>query len=158
MAGLDIKTTGHIICSMNTTKDNKRSTIITAGADLMLRKGYHGTGIQEIVDGAGVPKGSFYNYFKSKEDFALAAMEAASRDHICGFETALADPGKSPRRQAYRSKMRRSSGGENREIARAVFSENLKTAGSHAGFVGLGFVLFCKNATRVIRNQAPSSV
>ncbi len=33
-------------------------------------KGYHGTGIKEIVDALGIPKGSFYNYFKSKEAFA----------------------------------------------------------------------------------------
>lgn len=33
-------------------------------------KGYHGTGIKEIVDALQIPKGSFYNYFKSKEHFA----------------------------------------------------------------------------------------
>ena len=34
-------------------------------------KGYNGTGIKEIVEAVGVPKGSFYNYFKSKEDFTV---------------------------------------------------------------------------------------
>ena len=61
---------------MKTTQDDKRSSILDAGAALMLRKGYHGTGIQKIVDAAGVPKGSFYNYLKSKEDFALAARSS----------------------------------------------------------------------------------
>ncbi len=65
----------------------------------MLRKGHHGTGIQEIVDIAGVPKGSFYNYFKSKEGFALAAMEFTSRDHIAEFETALNTGSQSPRQR-----------------------------------------------------------
>ena len=36
---------------------------------MFIDQGYHGTGIQEVVDMAGIPKGSFYNYFKSKEDF-----------------------------------------------------------------------------------------
>ena len=67
---------------MKMTKDLKRVRILDAGTELMLRKGYHGTGIQQIVDAAGVPKGSFYSYFKSKEDFVLAAMEHTSRDHI----------------------------------------------------------------------------
>lgn len=84
---------------MNTTKGDKRAAILDAGAQLMLRKGYHGTGIQEIVDAAGVPKGSFYNYFKSKEDFALAAMESTSRDSIAGFETALTADYPSPRQR-----------------------------------------------------------
>jgi TetR/AcrR family transcriptional repressor of nem operon len=82
---------------MKTTRNDKRAAIIQAGKELMLRQGYHGTGIQEIVDTAGVPKGSFYNYFKSKEDFALAAMEVTSRDHIAGFEAALQGGIPSPR-------------------------------------------------------------
>ena len=36
---------------------------------MFMEQGYHGTGIQEVVDKVGIPKGSFYNYFKSKEDF-----------------------------------------------------------------------------------------
>jgi TetR/AcrR family transcriptional repressor of nem operon len=82
---------------MKSTKDDRREAILGSGAELMLRKGYHGTGIQQIVDAAGVPKGSFYNYFRSKEDFALAAMEHASRDHITGFEAALQKDSPSPR-------------------------------------------------------------
>jgi TetR/AcrR family transcriptional repressor of nem operon len=99
MGRLDNKTTGHILIFMKTTKEDKRATILDAGAELMLRQGYHGTGIQEIVDAAGVPKGSFYNYFKSKEDFALAAMEFTSRDHIAGFEAALTTDSPSPRQR-----------------------------------------------------------
>jgi len=84
---------------MKTTKDDKRTAILTSGAEAMLHKGYHGTGVQEIVDGAGVPKGSFYHYFNSKEDFALAAMEHMSCDGITTFEAALEDDGRSPRQR-----------------------------------------------------------
>ena len=38
-------------------------------------KGFNNTGIQEILDAAGVPKGSFYFYFKSKEDFGLHLID-----------------------------------------------------------------------------------
>ena len=84
---------------MKSNRDDKRTAIIQAGTELMLRQGYHGTGIQQIVDAVGVPKGSFYNYFRSKEDFALAAMEFSSRDHIAGFEAALQGGAASPRRR-----------------------------------------------------------
>ena len=65
----------------------------------MLRKGYNGAGVQEIVDGAGVPKGSFYNYFNSKEDFVVSAMEHASCDAISDFEAALGDQSRLPRQR-----------------------------------------------------------
>lgn len=38
-------------------------------------QGYHGTGLQEIVQSVGVPKGSFYNYFPSKEAFSAAVVK-----------------------------------------------------------------------------------
>lgn len=41
----------------------------------MLSNGYHGTGIKQVLDKVGVPKGSFYNYFDSKESFAQAVID-----------------------------------------------------------------------------------
>lgn len=78
------------------TKDDKKTALLEAGTAAMLRKGYHGTGIQEIVDAAGVPKGSFYNYFKSKEAFVIAAMEFTSRSNMAAFEQALQDNAVAP--------------------------------------------------------------
>jgi len=37
-------------------------------------RGFNATGVQEITAAAGVPKGSFYNYFDSKEAFAVAVL------------------------------------------------------------------------------------
>jgi TetR/AcrR family transcriptional repressor of nem operon len=44
-----------------------REQLIAAGMRTVLKKGYHGSGIQEITTSAGLPKGSFYNYFENKE-------------------------------------------------------------------------------------------
>jgi len=55
--------------------NKKKKEILDRGLDLILRKGYYGTGIQEIADAAGIPKGSFYNYFKSKERFAIELLD-----------------------------------------------------------------------------------
>jgi len=46
---------------------NARQQIVAAGMRTVLDKGYNGCGIQEITASAGLPKGSFYNYFESKE-------------------------------------------------------------------------------------------
>lgn len=52
-----------------------REQIIDAAADRFHALGFNGCGVQEIVDAAGVPKGSFYNHFKSKEGLALTVLE-----------------------------------------------------------------------------------
>jgi TetR/AcrR family transcriptional regulator, transcriptional repressor for nem operon len=49
--------------------------LLDAGLALLLHQGYNGTGIQQITDRAGVPKGSFYNHFESKESFAAAVVD-----------------------------------------------------------------------------------
>ncbi len=56
--------------------------LLKTGVVLFGEKGYHGTGIKEIVDSLQVPKGSFYNYFESKEHFAT---------EIVGYYTSLLD-------------------------------------------------------------------
>ncbi|MFJ2721930.1 TetR family transcriptional regulator C-terminal domain-containing protein [Streptomyces sp. NPDC087437] len=64
-----------------------RERLLTAGLELMHTNGFNGCGIKEITDSAGVPKGSFYSYFASKEDFAVAVLEHywASIDRDFGF-------------------------------------------------------------------------
>jgi len=52
-----------------------REKIVAAAAERFHTLGYNACGVQEIVDAAGVPKGSFYNYFKAKE---LLAREVVS--------------------------------------------------------------------------------
>jgi TetR/AcrR family transcriptional repressor of nem operon len=60
---------------MAATKSNTREEIIRKGAELIHSQGYKATGIQQILDVVGVPKGSFYFYFKSKDDFGRAVID-----------------------------------------------------------------------------------
>lgn len=55
--------------------DDTRNRIIEAGAEIIHLHGFQGTGLKAILDAASVPKGSFYHYFKSKEDFGIAVIE-----------------------------------------------------------------------------------
>lgn len=65
---------------MKKIKPEIRVGLLETGLRLFAEKGYNGTGIKEIVDEVGVPKGSFYNYFKSKEDFSVEIIEFYSRN------------------------------------------------------------------------------
>lgn len=55
---------------------NTRSNLVQAGLRAIHEGGYAATGIQVIVDGADVPKASFYNYFDSKEAFGAEVIDA----------------------------------------------------------------------------------
>lgn len=52
-----------------------RRRLLAAGLDLVHAHGFAASGVKEITDAAGVPKGSFYAYFPSKEGFAAAILE-----------------------------------------------------------------------------------
>ena len=41
---------------------------------MLMEQGYHGTGIKEVLDAVSIPKGSFYNYFGSKEQFGAEVI------------------------------------------------------------------------------------
>jgi TetR/AcrR family transcriptional repressor of nem operon len=82
---------------MNSIRLDKRDLILAKGAAVMTRRGYHGTGVQEIVQAAGIPKGSFYHYFASKEDFALQALSFIYQPRLARYSEALSNPALSPR-------------------------------------------------------------
>lgn len=53
-----------------------RQRLIRAGLEHLTERGYSAVGVDEILNSAGVPKGSFYHYFSSKADFGLALVAA----------------------------------------------------------------------------------
>lgn len=55
-------------------KRTSRGKIVHAARNLMLAQGYPITSVDDIIEAAGVSKGSFYHYFDSKEELALTAM------------------------------------------------------------------------------------
>ena len=59
-------------------KLNTREKLIQSGVLAIHTSGYGGTSIQSIVEIADVPKGSFYNFFPSKEAFAAEVIEVYS--------------------------------------------------------------------------------
>ncbi len=51
-----------------------RERLLDKGVQLLMERGYHGTGLQEILKEVGIPKGSFYNYFPNKEAFGAEVI------------------------------------------------------------------------------------
>ena len=77
-------------------KEAPRTALLEAGTQIFLEKGYNKAGIQEIVRAAKVPKGSFYYYFQSKEDFGLQVIDHFVQAYDATLETYLTDEALSP--------------------------------------------------------------
>ena len=54
---------------------HSKDDILQAGLDLVLSRGFNATGVEAILKQAKVPKGSFYNFFSSKEEFSLGIID-----------------------------------------------------------------------------------
>lgn len=59
-------------------KPNVKEQIVTAGLHLLHSKGFNATSVQDITQAAGVPKGSFYNHFASKEALGVEVLQLYS--------------------------------------------------------------------------------
>lgn len=81
---------------MNTTHtaetSDVRANILATGQRLMAGKGFSAVGLNEILSGAGVPKGSFYHYFGSKDAFGEALLDSYFDDYLAELDAALAQP------------------------------------------------------------------
>jgi len=76
-----------------------REKLIEAGLKEIHANGFAATGIQKIVDDIKVPKGSFYNYFDSKEAFGAEVSDRYSEQALARLVGFLADAGKPPLRR-----------------------------------------------------------
>ncbi len=69
--------------------------ILEIGTNLILKNGYHSVGLNKILKEANIPKGSFYYYFKSKEDFGLQVIRYYSKKSLTILKNYLEDDTKS---------------------------------------------------------------
>jgi TetR/AcrR family transcriptional repressor of nem operon len=70
-----------------------RDSILAAGQKTMAAKGFSAVGLNEILTSSGVPKGSFYHYFASKEAFGEALLETYFKDYLADMDDTLSQPG-----------------------------------------------------------------
>ena len=74
----------------------KRDELIQVGKKIIARQGFKSTGLNDILTTANIPKGSFYYYFDSKEDFGLAIVDDFAKEYRQRLETMLGDRAYSP--------------------------------------------------------------
>ncbi len=72
-------------------RNETRQHIVQVGTSLITLHGYNATGIDAVLKEAGVPKGSFYYYFKSKEEFGLAIIDHFAERFEQRLDTFLRD-------------------------------------------------------------------
>ncbi|MGH2436778.1 MAG: TetR/AcrR family transcriptional regulator [bacterium] len=66
-----------------------RDRILSAAVDVFARKGYHGCGVEDIVQVSGTSKGAFYHYFPSKQRIFLTLMDDLAGLVEQGVESAI---------------------------------------------------------------------
>lgn len=76
--------------------ESKRQMLINIGTVLFTQKGFSSTSLDEIVVSAKIPKGSFYYYFRGKEDFAIEVIKNYGNYFSRKLERILDDQTKSP--------------------------------------------------------------
>jgi TetR/AcrR family transcriptional repressor of nem operon len=59
---------------MSTATVTTKERILDAAEEIMLQKSFHSVGLNEILAAVKVPKGSFYHYFQSKEQFGVELL------------------------------------------------------------------------------------
>src|ERR1700755_2807646 len=74
-----------------------RKKLASSAVETLHASGFNGCSVQDITEAAGVPKGSFYNHFESKETLAAAALQQywTASQHDC--LRLLHDTARSPR-------------------------------------------------------------
>lgn len=73
-----------------------KQRLLDVGLAMLLEHGYHGLGIQALLDAAHTPKGSFYHHFADKEDFALQVIDQYMRAVHAALDACLCDSAHPP--------------------------------------------------------------
>lgn len=79
--------------SSSTATADVRENILATGQRIMAGKGFSAVGLNEILTAAGIPKGSFYHYFGSKDAFGEALLESYFEEYLADLDATLREPG-----------------------------------------------------------------
>ena len=82
---------------MQPRTDSIKEHILTTGRGLVAQRGFAGMGLNELLKSASVPKGSFYHYFSSKEDFGCKLLEQYLLQYLTRLDEILNTDGPNAR-------------------------------------------------------------
>lgn len=78
---------------MNSETKSARQTILDTAQVIVGRKGFSAVGLNEILQAAQVPKGSFYHYFNSKDAFGVVLLDTYFDNYVQGMQQLFDQPG-----------------------------------------------------------------
>lgn len=104
---------------------DKRTLLIDIGTAIFTQKGFSSTGLDEIVQAAEVPKGSFYYYFGTKDEYAIEVIRNYGRYFSRKLERILEDPNLSPLERLKAFTKEASAGVQRFEFKRGCLVGNL---------------------------------
>src|SRR6201996_1524730 len=91
-----IRSLGRLVYSRCMSKQTTKENLITVGLDLIRSAGYTATGINQVLEAAKVPKGSFYHHFTTKDEFVLEVIKRYAAGEQERWERLLDDSKLSP--------------------------------------------------------------
>ncbi|BDB19119.1 TetR family transcriptional regulator [Pseudomonas sp. CYM-20-01] len=80
---------------MSSETKSARQTILDTAQRIVGRKGFSAVGLNEILQAAEVPKGSFYHYFNSKDAFGVVLLDHYFDHYVQGMQQLFEQPGMS---------------------------------------------------------------
>lgn len=81
---------------VNRDNPDTRDALVRCGTEILTEQGFLSTGIDTVLSRVGVPKGSFYHYFQSKEDFGHAVLENYASYFARKLDRCLLDASRPP--------------------------------------------------------------
>ena len=63
--------------------------MLAVGEELFINSSFNSVGLNDILKEAGIPKGSFYHYFASKEDFGMQVIEHYGQQNAAALQMLL---------------------------------------------------------------------
>jgi AcrR family transcriptional regulator len=113
------------------TREARRTHIKERALQVFSEKGYHQTSVTDLVDAAGVARGTFYLYFDSKESIFLELLDellSHLRSNIVGLDRSEGAPSPQAQLHAITVRILRTAV-DNRPLTRIIFRE---AVGLHA--------------------------
>ncbi|MGO2089226.1 MAG: TetR/AcrR family transcriptional regulator [Oceanisphaera sp.] len=84
---------------MNTKHHDTRQHLLDTGREVLAARGFSSVGLSALLQQAGVPKGSFYHYFKSKEQFGEALLADYFEFYLAELDQLFSQPNQTAQQQ-----------------------------------------------------------
>ncbi|MGB1238902.1 MAG: TetR/AcrR family transcriptional regulator [Pseudomonadales bacterium] len=110
--------------SLDSQRDT-RAELIRSGLEHLTESGFIASGIDKILKSVGVPKGSFYFYFSSKEDFGHAVIDSYASYFANKLDAALLDESEEPLQRLRNFAEKAKQGMEKHQFRRGCLVGNL---------------------------------